>query len=199
MIYADLAPEGERLARLVAEISAKGYNPYVQLGEYRSHATPRLPPSGSRCCRPSPSAAQGAVPLPARRPAGAPRYAAGFSGRVHFTDTTARDVTQSNSGNRFRLAEDGSSGPILTTAASSRWKTAGGAHFHVAMMANMTYPFSEALEWNKFAPKTLKQILIRSTNVLGYTPAAEKSHEVDGRNDLRSLPDRPLLRLPQPH
>lgn len=43
MIYADLAPESERLAKLIAEISAKGYNPFVQLGEYRSHTTPRLP------------------------------------------------------------------------------------------------------------------------------------------------------------
>ena len=38
------------------------------------------------------------------------------------------------------------------------------------MMANMTYPFYEAEEWNKFAPNTLKQLLIRSTNVLGYKP-----------------------------
>ena len=42
MVYTDLAPEGERLAKLVAEISAKGYNPYVQLGEYRSVDTPGL-------------------------------------------------------------------------------------------------------------------------------------------------------------
>ena len=33
-----------------------------------------------------------------------------------------------------------------------------------------TYPFSEAKEWKSFAPKTLKQLLVRSTNVLGYTP-----------------------------
>lgn len=46
----------------------------------------------------------------------------------------------------------------------------GGAHFHVAMLANMTYHFTEAKEWNRFAPKTLKQLLVRSTNVLGYTP-----------------------------
>ena len=38
------------------------------------------------------------------------------------------------------------------------------------MLANMTYPFSEAKEWKSFAPKTLKQLLVRSTNVLGYTP-----------------------------
>ena len=38
------------------------------------------------------------------------------------------------------------------------------------MLANMTYPFTEAKEWKSFAPKTLKQLLVRSTNVLGYTP-----------------------------
>ena len=38
------------------------------------------------------------------------------------------------------------------------------------MLANMTYPFSETRKWNEFAPKTLKQLLIRSTNVLSYRP-----------------------------
>ena len=42
--------------------------------------------------------------------------------------------------------------------------------FLPTMLANMTYPFTEAHEWNVFAPRTLKQILIRSTNVLGYKP-----------------------------
>ena len=32
-----------------------------------------------------------------------------------------------------------------------------------------------AKEWNKFAPKTLKQILIRSTNVLGLQPRSPKN------------------------
>lgn len=31
-----------RLSRLVAEISARGYNPYVSLGEYRGRADKRL-------------------------------------------------------------------------------------------------------------------------------------------------------------
>ena len=35
------------------------------------------------------------------------------SGCIHFTDTTTRDSTQSNSGNRFRLAEDRLVGPYL--------------------------------------------------------------------------------------
>ena len=92
------------------------------------------------------------------------------SGYVHFTDTTPRDFTQSNSGNRFRLAEDRLIGPYLDNAGYFSIENGGGAHFHVAMLANMTYPFSEAKEWKSFAPKTLKQLLVRSTNVLGYTP-----------------------------
>ncbi len=38
------------------------------------------------------------------------------------------------------------------------------------MMANMTYPFNEARMWNQFASLTPKQILVRSTNLLGYKP-----------------------------
>ena len=92
------------------------------------------------------------------------------SERLHFTDTTPRDFTQSNSGNRFRLAEDRLIGPYLDNAGYFSIENGGGAHFHVAMLANMTYPFTEAKEWKSFAPKTLKQLLVRSTNVLGYTP-----------------------------
>ena len=66
------------------------------------------------------------------------------------------------------------------------------------MMANMTYPFSEAREWNSFAPKTLKQLLVRSTNVLGLHAAAPQPHASDRGNDLRSLLRGALLRLPQP-
>ena len=50
----------------------------------------------------------------------------------------------------------------------------------LAMMANMTYPFTEAKEWNSFAPKTLKQLLVRSTNVLGYTPQPRNLMRVTG-------------------
>lgn len=169
MCYMDLAPEGERLARLVAEISAKGYNPYVQLGEYRTVDTPRmaafdpvLPPVHAEVRR-----------APSPYPQGDRMALLDFirdSGYVHFTDTTPRDFTQSNTGNRFRLAEDALIGPYLDNANYFSIENGGGAHFHVAMMANMTYPFTEAAEWNRFAPKTLKQILVRSTNVLGYTP-----------------------------
>lgn len=98
MIYADLAPESERLAKLIAEISAKGYNPFVQLGEYRSHTTPRLPrqdvvlPLIPSKVRKEPS------PYPHGDRVALLDYVRD-SGRVHFTDTTTRDSTQSNSGN----------------------------------------------------------------------------------------------------
>lgn len=183
MCYTDLAPEGERLARLVAEISAKGFNPYVQLGEYRTRETPRMPKfepvlphipgQVRRNPSPYPHGDRGAL-LDYLRDAG----------HVHFTDTTARDITQSNSGNRFRLAEDALMGPYLDNCNFFSLENGGGAHFHVAMMANMTYPFSEAAEWNKFAPKTLKQILIRSTNVLGYKPQPPQPHAHHRRDDL---------------
>jgi pyruvate carboxylase len=48
------------------------------------------------------------------------------------------------------------------------------------MLANMTYPFTEAREWNTFAPHTLKQILIRSTNILGYKPQPKNVMRVTG-------------------
>ena len=76
---------------------------------------------------------------------------------------------RSNNGNRMRLAEDRLVGPYLDNLGLFSIENGGGAHFHVAMLANMTYPFREAREWNSFAPKTLKQLLIRSTNVLGYS------------------------------
>ena len=167
MVYRDREPEALRLSRLIAEISAKGYNPYVQLGEYRSihdkrlgRFTPVLPEiEENQYDYPYPRGDRDAVLDYIRD-----------SGYVHFTDTTPRDITQSNSGNRFRLAEDRLIGPYLDNCGFFSIENGGGAHFHVAMLANMTYPFTEAEEWNQFAPRTLKQILIRSTNVLGYKP-----------------------------
>lgn len=167
MDYRDRAPEALRLSRLVAEISAKGYNPFVALGEYRGVSDKRvgrfdavLPPL--KDCK---------------KEFTYPRYdrqaTLDFirdSGYVHFSDTTTRDITQSNSGNRFRLAEDRIIGPYLDRCGFFSLENGGGAHFHVAMLANMTYPFTEARMWNEFAPRSLKQILIRSTNVLGYKP-----------------------------
>lgn len=169
MHYIYLSPEGERLARLVAEISAKGYNPHVLLGEYRSVTTPGLGQFAPVLPPISPIVRK----KPSPYPQGDRLATLDFirdSNYIHFTDTTPRDVTQSNSGNRFRLAEDRIIGPYLDNAGFFSIENGGGAHFHVAMMANMTYPFTEAKEWNSFAPKTMKQILIRSTNVLGYSP-----------------------------
>ena len=204
--YQDLAPEGERLTRLVAEITAKGYNPYVQLGQYRAPDSPRLPefapvlPHISGADRYAPNS------YPRRRP-----ELLEFlrdSKAVHFTDTTTRDMTQSNTGNRFRLAEDALLGPYLDSCNFFSLENGGGAHFHVAMLANMTYPFTEANEWNRFAPKTLKQLLVRSTNVLGYTPQPRNLMNITGEmicdsyhivrcfdflNDMRNM--RPLAEV----
>ena len=167
--YNDLAPESERLSRLIAEISARGFNPFIQLGEYRHAASPRVAGNITVCPPISPEEAH----EPSSYPKGDRKALLDYlrdSGKIHFTDTTCRDNTQSNSGNRFRLAEDRLIGPYLDNCGFFSLESGGGAHFHVAVLANMTYPFSEAKEWNNFAPKTLKQILMRSTNLLGYKP-----------------------------
>ena len=179
MNYADLGPESERLSYLLAEISAKGYNPYVQLGEYRTKDTPRLPRQNVVL----PHIPSRQLKEPSPYPHGDRVALLDYvrdSNRVHFTDTTTRDSTQSNSGNRFRLAEDRLVGPYLDNCGFFSLENGGGAHFHVAMMANMTYPFSEAQAWNQFAPKTLKQILVRSTNVLGYSPQPKNLMRITG-------------------
>lgn len=165
--YQEHEPEPLRLSRLVAEICARGYNPFVQLGEYRGRQDKRL--GRFVPAMPEKNFDQYRSPYP-RRDRGALLDYVRDSGVVHFTDTTSRDITQSNSGNRFRLAEDRLIGPYLDHCGFFSLENGGGAHFHVAMMANMTYPFQEAKEWNQFAPQTPKQILIRSTNVLGYKP-----------------------------
>jgi len=165
--YLDEEPEALRLSWLVAEIAARGYNPHVQLGKYRGREdyrlgrfAPHLPEVDLRTPEsPYPRGDRQAVLDMVRD-----------SGKVHFVDTTTRDITQSNSGNRFRLAEDELVGPYLDNCGFFSLENGGGAHFHVALMANMTYPFTEAAKWNQFAPKTMKQLLIRSTNVLGYKP-----------------------------
>lgn len=167
--YMHIEPESERLAKLVAEISARGFNPFVSLGEYRTKSTPAIGnfspvlPEKPEARRAKPS------PYPRNDREAVLDFIRG-SGKVHFTDTTARDMTQSNTGNRMRLAEDRLVGPYLDDCGFFSLENGGGAHFHVAMLANMTYPFSEAADWNRFAPKTMKQLLVRSTNVLGYTP-----------------------------
>ena len=165
--YLDEEPEALRLSWLVADISARGYNPHVMLGKYRGREDYRL--GRFKPHMPDVDLRKHQSPYP-RGDRKAILDMVRDSGKVHFVDTTTRDITQSNSGNRFRLAEDALIGPYLDSCGFFSLENGGGAHFHVAMMANMTYPFSEAAEWNRFAPKTLKQLLIRSTNVLGYKP-----------------------------
>ncbi|NDV19094.1 pyruvate carboxylase [Pseudodesulfovibrio sp. JC047] len=181
MDYSDREPDFLRMMRLVAEISALGYNKYVQLGEYRGREDKRVgrfelvePPERSSGFEPhfSRSMDRDAILDTLRTDR--------ESGIIHMTDTTTRDITQSNSGNRFRLAEDRIVGPSLDKCGFFSLENGGGAHFHVAMLANMTYPFSEAAEWNKFAPNTLKQILVRSTNVLGYKPQPKNVMRLTG-------------------
>jgi pyruvate carboxylase len=170
MVYTDEEAERVRLSYLAAEISARGYNPFVKLDEYRGRTDKRL----GRFNPVMPREDFGAYESP--YPRGDRQAMLDFlrdtraEGTIHFTDTTTRDITQSNSGNRFRLAEDRLIGPYLDASGFFSLENGGGAHFHVAMLANMTYPFTEGAEWNHFAPKTAKQILIRSTNVLGYKP-----------------------------
>ncbi|MBS3758503.1 MAG: pyruvate carboxylase [Desulfobacterales bacterium] len=170
MNYTDQEPEALRLSRLVAQISARGYNPFVELGEYRGLYDKRLGRLEVVVPRLEPVAETYLYP---RGDRDAILDLIRDSNHVHFTDTTTRDITQSNSGNRFRLAEDRIIGPYLDGCGFFSLENGGGAHFHVAMLANMTYPFTEAREWNQFAPHTLKQILIRSTNVLGYRPQSK--------------------------
>jgi pyruvate carboxylase len=177
MCYVDQEPEELRLSRLVAEISARGYNPFVDLGEYRGIADKRL--GRLDLALPQLKPIQDKYKYPRGNRQAILDYVRD-SGIVHFTDTTTRDITQSNSGNRFRLAEDRIIGPYLDACGFFSLENGGGAHFHVAMLANRTYPFSEAAEWNRFAPHSLKQILIRSTNVLGYRPQSRSVMEKTG-------------------
>ena len=182
--YRDLASEAVRLARLAAEISVLGYNPFVGLGVYRSADTPRMP----RFELVEPTLPTEILTAPSPYVRGDRRALLDQlrdARQIHLVDTTCRDVTQSNSGNRFRLAEDALVGPYLDNCGFLALETGGGAHFHVALMANMTYPFTEAARWNEFAPKTMKQILVRSTNLLGYRPQPanlmEKTGEIIAR------------------
>ncbi|MDR1577188.1 MAG: pyruvate carboxylase [Deltaproteobacteria bacterium] len=167
--YPDLIAEAEKLSRLTAEITAHGYNPFIQLGRYRSSDSPRLGRFIPVLPRLAPEITKAPNPYPKKDRLALLDFIRD-SKVIHFGDTTCRDMTQSNSGNRFRLAEDRIVGPYLDECGLFSLETGGGAHFHVAMLANMTYPFSEAAAWNQFAHKTNKQILVRSTNTLGYKP-----------------------------
>ncbi len=177
MVYRDTEPESVRLSHLVAEISAKGYNPYLELGEYRGRFDKRIGRFNPILPEIDPKSYTYPYPRGDRK---AILDMVRDSDYVHFMDTTPRDITQSNSGNRFRLAEDRLIGPYLDNCGFFSIENGGGAHYHVAMLANMTYPFTEAKEWNQFAPKTLKQILVRSTNLLGYKPQPKNLMRLTG-------------------
>ncbi len=183
MDYHDLEPEEVRLATLAAEITAKGYNPYIGLGQYRKFEDSKL---GAVC-----------VPLPADDPdyrppfdPNAPREVVlkflRASPYVEFCNTTPRDITQSNSGNRFRLYDDRRYGPIIDRCGYVNIENGGGAHYHVAMLGCLTDPWAEAEEWNRFAPHTQKLILIRSTNILGYGPQCREVMERTGQTIIKN-------------
>ncbi len=174
--YHHLEPEALRLSRLIAEISARGFNPYIKLGEYRSLGQPRLGfgpgqarSNGHHYYELPPTTTFASIRYPQRnRPALLEMLR--NSDKIHFGDTTCRDITQSNSGNRMRLAEDRVIGPYLDRCGFLSLETGGGAHFHMNIRANMTSPLEEGREWRKLAPHTLQQVLVRSTNLLGYKP-----------------------------
>ena len=197
MIYADLAPESERLAKLIAEISAKGYNPFVQLGEYRSHTTPRLPrqdvvlPAIPSKVRKEPS------PYPHGDRVALLDYVRD-SGRVHFTDTTTRDSTQSNSGNRFRLAEDRLVGPYLDNCGFFSLENGGGA-LPRRHDGEHDLPLHRGEGMEQVRPEDPQADPDPLDQRARLQPAAQEPHAPDRRNDLRQLPDHPLLRLPEPH
>lgn len=181
MDYSDREPDSLRLTRLIAEISAKGHNPYVQLGEYRGRDDRRIGRFEPVLPDMDKSDHEASIVRGMTRDSILDVLRTDREkGVVHMTDTTTRDITQSNSGNRFRLAEDKLIGPYLDKCGFFSLENGGGAHFHVAMLANMTYPFTEAKKWNQFAPHTLKQILIRSTNVLGYKPQPKNVMRLTG-------------------
>ncbi|MFH0810150.1 MAG: pyruvate carboxylase [Pseudomonadota bacterium] len=183
MEYHDLEPEEVRLSYLAAEITAKGYNPYVALGRYRKFGDSRRGATS--------------VGLPLDEPGYQPPFdpaahreaflkALRENPFVEFCNTTARDITQSNSGNRLRLYDDRRYGPIIDRCGYVSIENGGGAHYHVAMLGCMTDPWAEAEDWNRFAPHTQKLILIRSTNVLGYAPQSRKLMERTGRTIIQN-------------
>lgn len=178
--YIDRQPEAIRLSRLIADISAKGYNEYVSLGEYRGISDKRL--GSFNPALPDISDSDDYKSPYPRWDRDATLDYVRDTDYVHFTDTTPRDQTQSNSGNRLRLTEDRLMAPYLDRANFFSIENGGGAHFHVAMLGNMTYPFTEAKEWNseKMAPNSMKQILVRSTNVLGYKPQSKNMMRATG-------------------
>lgn len=182
MNYRDLEPEYVRLSYLMAEITARGYNQYIGLGPYRSFGDSRMGPSplalakvteieeGEPLVDPAVTRPRYRPPFDPQAPRGEILQFLRTSEYVEFCNTTPRDITQSDSSNRVRLYDDRLYGPLIDQCGYAMIENAGGAHYHVNMIGNMTDPWHEAAQWNVFAPHTPKLILTRSTNLLGYAP-----------------------------
>ncbi len=181
--YRDITSEPIRLAGLMAEITAMGYNPYIGLGPYRKFEDSRLGPMQVAQVYSSKKTTKHDYRPPFMPDDHRDAVLANLRGSefVEFCNTTPRDVTQSESGNRFRLFDDRLIGPLIDQCGYVSIENGGGAHYHVAMLGCMTDPWMEAEEWNRIAPNTQKMILIRSTNILGYAPQARKVMERTGR------------------
>ncbi len=181
MEYQDAEPEHVRLAYLMAEITAQGYNPYLALGPYRRFGDSKQGPImeslpnimsdfPALSADEDPTLNDYTPPVDRRAPRGEQLRAIRQSPYVELCNTTPRDITQSETSNRMRLHDDRIYGPVLDRCGYVMVENGGGAHYHVNMLGNMTDPWREAAEWNSFAPHTPKLILVRSTNLLGYAP-----------------------------
>ncbi|MDA3833914.1 MAG: hypothetical protein PF495_10995, partial [Spirochaetales bacterium] len=173
MSYREVIPEEIRLASLMAEITARGYNPYIGFGAYRKFGDSLVGSMAVDVSRVTKQAANDLSYQPLFDPNDNRDKVLSYlrnSEYVEFCNTTPRDITQSETGNRFRLFADRLIGPIIDRCGYVSIENGGGAHYHVAMLGCMTDPWEEAADWNEFAPNTQKLILIRSTNVLGYAP-----------------------------
>ncbi|RLB88970.1 MAG: pyruvate carboxylase, partial [Deltaproteobacteria bacterium] len=185
--YREIIPEHLRLAGLMAEVTAMGYNPHIGLGRYRKPNDSRVGPMPVAIVSHSEKPTKNNY-LPPFNPDDHRDTVLTYlreSEFVEFCNTTPRDVTQSESGNRFRLFDDRLIGPLIDQCGYVSIENGGGAHYHVAMLGCMTDPWAEAEEWNRFAPNTQKLILIRSTNVLGYAPQPREVMERTGRMIVR--------------
>ena len=173
MVYREAVAEEIRLSYLMAEITAKGYNPYLGLGKYRKFGDTNVGPMAVDVSSVSKKAANDrsySPPFDLNGHRDKVLDTIRNSEYVEFCNTTPRDITQSETGNRFRLFSDRLIGPLIDRCGYVSIENGGGAHYHVGMLGCMTDPWEEAEDWNNFAPNTQKLILIRSTNILGYAP-----------------------------
>jgi pyruvate carboxylase len=204
MTYRDMESEFIRLSYLMAEITARGYNPYIGMGAYRRFGDSKVGQSPiTMTGRPQHTALPASTNESESR---TDRYQPPFnpdwprrkvldflrqSPFIEFCNTTPRDITQSESSNRMRLYDDRLYGPLIDQCGYCMLETGGGAHYHVNMIGNMTDPWHEAADWNRFAPFTQKMILTRSTNLLGYAP---QDREVMRRTVKKIIEHYPVVR-----